>query len=122
VERKRRVPPEFVTTAFNALTVRVELQSLEVLNGTQAIDDKQFIDAFEPVAAHLSTTLKGLKRVIAARKARLTASAQQIYAFSKAIVREQEAAPLGDHVDEMKRTIRPAHRRRKAVDTGGSRQ
>jgi hypothetical protein len=115
VERKRRVPPGFVASAVNALTVSSELQGVKGLNAVQAIDDKQFVDAFEPLEAHLATTLKGLKRVILARKARLTASAQQIYAFSKALARERDAAPIGDHVDEMKKTLRPV-RRRKADD------
>jgi hypothetical protein len=111
VDRKRRVPPEFVAKAVNALTVRSELQSIKAVNAAQTVDDKQFVDAFEPLADHLSAALKGLKRVIVARKARLTASAQQIYAFSKALAREREAAPIADHVDEMKRTLRPARRR-----------
>lgn len=112
VERKRRVPPRFVASAVNAVTVSSELHTVKALNAAQTIDDKQFVDAFEPLAAHLATALKGLRRVILARKARLNASAQQIYAFSKALAREREAAPIGDHVDEMKRTLRPSRTRK----------
>jgi hypothetical protein len=114
VERKRRVPSDFVAKAVNALLVNSELQTLKALNAAQIVDDKQFVDAFEPLAAHLSTALNGLKRVIVARKARLTASAQQIYAFGKALAREREAAPIVEHVENMKRTLRRV--RRKKVD------
>ncbi|HEY0160396.1 MAG TPA: hypothetical protein VGF28_24125 [Thermoanaerobaculia bacterium] len=116
VERKRRVPSEFVARAVGALLVSAELQTVKALNPAQIIDDKQFVDAFEPLAAHVSTALNGLRRVIVARKARLTASAQQIYAFSKALAREREAAPIAEHVENMKRTLRPVAGRKKDAE------
>ena len=128
VERKRRLSPLFVSRAVNALLVNPELQEVKPLNAAQTIDDKQFIDAFEPLEAHLTTALKGLKRVIAARRARLNAAAELIYLFGKALAQDRDATTIHDHVDTMKRSRHAPRRSRKrnpaaeAARKGGERQ
>ena len=111
VARKRYLPPAFVESAIAALLSSPEVQNIPSLNVLQTLDDKQFVDAFKVLRAHLRTTLKGVDRVVRAREARLVAAAQQIYDFSKAFARDAET-PISDHVALMKQSRQP---RRKAA-------
>ncbi|HYK01367.1 MAG TPA: hypothetical protein VE974_06395 [Thermoanaerobaculia bacterium] len=114
IKKKRRVPALLVTNAVSAVLVHSELHSVKALNAEQTIDDKQYIDAFTPLARHMETALKAIIFGIEAREARLAANAQQIYAVAKAFVRDRESTTLAVHVDNMKRAIKAARRGKRA--------
>ena len=114
VSKKRRVPPAFIVDAISALKVNGDLHNVKALNVLEAMDDSQYVEAFEPVIRHLQAALAGLEFSVAGRKARLAATAQKIYAISKALVRDRENTSVGIavHVNNMKRSLRPSRRRK----------
>jgi hypothetical protein len=115
VTKKRRIRPEFVTEAVSALLVHSELHNIKQLNAVEALDDKQYVDAFIPLARHIKGALKGLGFSISARQARLAGNAQLIYSVAKAIARDRNTT-LGVHVDDMKRSLATSTRRKKVID------
>ena len=115
VIKKRRIRAEFITEAVSALLVHTELQNMKHLNALEALDDKQYIDAFTPLARHMQSALRGLRSSIKAREARLGGSAQRIYSVAKALTRDRKTSSLGEHVGNMKRTLAPATRRKKGT-------
>lgn len=115
VEQKRRIPEAFVKKAVAALLMSPELQTVRQLDAAESLDDAQFIDALAPVLQQLGTLYDGLKFTIDARKARLAANAQQIYAISRGLAQTRAGADLTGHVEEMKRARRSHPRRRTDV-------
>lgn len=119
VLRKRSIRPEFVTEAVSALLVHTELQNMKQLNAVEALDDKQYIDAFVPLARHMQSALRGLRSTIKARKARLAGNAQLIYSVAKAFTRDRKTSSLGEHVGNMKRSLATPSRRKQVAEPAG---
>jgi hypothetical protein len=91
VQRKRHLRPEFADGAVNTVAVSPELQMIPALNVPQTLDDKQFVEAYVILAAHLATALKGINRVIRARKARHRLCAEDLR-----VQQGVHARPCGD--------------------------
>ena len=118
-DRKRHIRPEFITEALSALLVHTELQNMKQLNAVEALDDKQYIDAFVPLARHMQSALRGLRSTIRARKARLGGNAQVIYSVAKAFTRDRKTSSLGEHVGNMKRSLGTTSRRKRVAAPAG---
>jgi hypothetical protein len=119
VVRKRGIREAFVTEAVSALLVHTELQNMKQLNAVEALDDKQYIDAFVPLVRHLQSALRGLRSTIKARKARLAGNAQLIYTVAKAFTRDRKASSLVEHVGNMKRSLATTPRRKRVAAPAG---
>jgi hypothetical protein len=101
VRRKRRIPRAFVHRAVGALFGSSELHAVEVLDMAETMDDKQYIDAMQPVEQKLFGVWKRLRFTIQVREARLARKAQQIYGVARELARDRETSTIKLHVDEM---------------------
>ena len=115
VNRKRQVPPEFISHALSALKVDAELQGVPALKAGEVFLKKQYVEAFHPVIRHLVATLAGVRFSVAAAEAQIAGHAQQIYGVAKALARDREMpTPLTMHVEHMQRALRAARRKKSA--------
>ena len=115
VNRKRQIPPEFISHALSALKVDAELHGVPALNAGQVFARKQYVEAFHPVIRHLEATLAGVRFSVAAAEAQLAGHAQQIYGIAKALTRDRETpTQLTMHVEHMQRALRAARRKKPA--------
>jgi hypothetical protein len=108
VRRKERISIDFVNRAVGALFGSSELLGVKVLNSSEAMDDKQYVDAMSPVEQKLLVVYRRLRFTIRMRQARLARTAQQIYGIAKELARDRETSTIRGHVDDMAkaRTLR----------------
>jgi hypothetical protein len=117
VRRKKRISPEFVKSAVSALFGDNELLGVKPLDGAETMDDKQYIDAMNPVVQKLLTVYKRLNFTVQVREARLVRKAQQIYGIAKELARDRETSTIKSHVDQMARTRQLRRRTAKPEET-----
>lgn len=112
VKLKRAVPKPFVGTAVGAAITSEDLKSVQQLDTTRALDNKQYLDAFRPLHDQLITVERGLGYSIGVKEALLAADAQKIYAVAKGLARDKDGGEIVVHVQNMRRDL---VRRKKAV-------
>lgn len=103
VRRKQRVKPDFVNRAVGALFGSNELLDVKALNTSEAMDDKQYVDAMAPVAQKMGAVYKRLRFTVRMREARLARTAQQIFGIAKELARDRDTSTLRSHIDDMAR-------------------
>ena len=106
VRKKRHIPARFVTAAVGSLQLSPELLAVKQLSPESSQDDAQFIEALTPVLMQLGVVFKGLQSTIDARKARLAAGAQKIYAVAKGLAQDADGTAVAAHVENMRRALK----------------
>jgi len=115
VRRFRAFSVESIRSMIAAIEAYPELNSANKLDVPQARADLQFLDAFRTVIDAVEEFRTNVRFTYSTRKARAVNPVLQTYAIGKGIGRDAASAGVAAHLENIKRDLRRASKKRRPL-------